>query len=484
MRKFTFVLLICIYGNLFGQAPDTLWTKTYGGNAIEEAHSVHQTTDGGYIIGGYTESFSAGQYDGYLIRTDSKGEILWTKTFGRNHEDIIRSVQQTLDDEFIIAGWTKSYGAGDNDFWLIKINSSGDTLWTRTFGGAVDDRGLFVNRTFDDGYVLTGITKSFGVGDFDVWLIKTNSSGDVLWTKTYGKNGADIGVFVQQTLDGGYFIAGYTYSVGRSEHAWLIKTDADGDTVWTKVLGSAKGGDLARSAQQTSDGGYIITGYTSSFGAGRNDVWLIKMNSFGDTLWTKTFGGAGDDYGASIKQLSDGGYIIAGSTESSGAGHSDIWLIRTDVSGDTLWTKTIGGNNNETGRSVDVTSDGGYIITGNTDSFGAGQDDIWLIKISPDVTHASIKSDHNPNSFILFQNYPNPFNPSTRIPYVIPKSDYVTLKIYDMRGREIQTLVSEFQRAGAHSVTFDANTLSSGLYFNKLQVGGELIKARKMVLVR
>ena len=203
-----------------------------------------------------------------------------------------------------------------------------------------------------------------------------------------------------------------------------------------------------------------------------------------DTLWTKTFGGTGDDYGASIKQLSDGGYIIVGSTESSGAGHSDIWLIRTDVSGDTLWTKTIGGNNNETGRSVDVTSDGGYIVAGNTDSFGAGQNDIWLIKIPPDVTHVSMKNDRNPNSFILFQNYPNPFNPSTRIPYVIPKSDYVALKIYDMRGREIQTLVSEFQRAGAHSVTFDANTLSSGLYFYKLQVGSELIKARKMLLIR
>ncbi len=334
--------------------------------------------------------------DVYLIKTDAGGDTLWTRTYGGSDADGGYSVQQTSDGGYIIAGATYSFGAGDYDVYLIKTDASGDTLWERTYGGTDYDIGFSVQQTSDGGYIIAGATSPFSAGTQDVYLIKTDASGDTLWTRTYGGPGDDMGVSVQQTSDGGYIIAGTTNSFGAGEgDVYLIKTDASGDTLWTRTYGGTAY-DAAFSVQQTSDGGYIITGQTFSFGAGffQDDVYLIKTDASGDTLWTKTYGGKSSDSGSSVQQTSDGGYIIAGMTEHFIAAilqlirgdvdfdvtNYDVYLIKTDAGGDALWTRTYGGTILDEGVSVQQTSDGGYIIAGSTNSFGAGGDDFYLIK--------------------------------------------------------------------------------------------------------
>ncbi len=455
-RLFTTVSLILLMTVLsLAQAPDTLWTKIIGGSYADEGLSVQQTTDGGFIITGSTTSFGAGGYDVWLIKTDASGDTIWTKTFGGSYFDKGWSVQQTTDGGYIITGYTESFGAGSSDIWLIKTDATGDTLWTKTFGGSYTDEGSSVQQTTDGGYILTGYIYSFSTFSSDIWIIKTDSVGDTLWTKTFGGADFDEGNSIQQTSDGGYVIIGNTRSFGAGiSDIWLIKTDASGDTIWTKTFGGSSN-DEGYSIQQTSDGGYIITGYTESFGVSERDLWLIKTDASGDTIWTKTSGGNSFDGGYSVQQTSDGGYIITGYTYSFVTFSPNVWLIKTDALGDTLWTKSFGGSGTDFGISVRQTIDGGYIINGYTESFAAGESDLWMIKTKPDISEIETNTDLSISDFYLSQNYPNPFNPSTKISWQVPVDSWQSLKIYDVLGNEIATLVNEYKPAGSYEVEWE-----------------------------
>jgi hypothetical protein len=245
------------------------------------AYSIARNSDGGFVVAGVTYSFGSGRPNVYVLRTDSVGDTLWTRAYGGANEDYAFSARQAVDSGFIICGTTYSFGAGQSDVYLIKTNAAGDTQWTRTYGGAEHEHGHSVSQTADSGYVICGTTYSYGAGGADIWLIRTNANGDTLWTRTFG-----------------------------------------GDTA-----------DLGHSVAQTADHGFILCGQTASFGAGDYDAWLIKTDSIGDTLWTRTFGGGSDDVGYSVQPTNDGGFVVAGMTKSLGAGGADFYLIKTDASG-------------------------------------------------------------------------------------------------------------------------------------------------------
>ncbi|MCK4576351.1 hypothetical protein KAU34_08080, partial [candidate division WOR-3 bacterium] len=282
----TGVVMLILVANLFSQGPDTLWTRTYGGEHDDCAYSIQETSDGGYIIAGWTRSFGAGNSDVYLIKTYANGDTMWTKTYGGEYDDVGYSVQETSDGGFIVAGYIGS------SVYLIKTDSNGNLLWSEWYGGSDYDYGYSVQETSDNGYIIAGRISSFSAGGFDVYLIKTDSLGNTLWSKIYGGICWDAGHSVKETSDGGYIIAGCTMLDGEGWDVYLIKTYADGDTIWTKTYGGANW-DVGYSVQETSDGGYIVAGLTESFGAGSFDIYLLKIDSLGNTLWTRTHGDVG-----------------------------------------------------------------------------------------------------------------------------------------------------------------------------------------------
>jgi len=350
-------LLLALTNVIYAEtAPEEAWSKTFGGTRMDVARSVQQTSAGGYILTGYTKSYGAGDDDFWLVKTDSEGNKEWDKTFGGTCRDRAYSIQQTSDGGYILAGHTGSYGAGDDDFWLVKTDSEGNKKWDKTFGGTSEDRAYSIQQTFDGGYIFAGHTESYGAGDCDFWLVKTDSEGNKEWDKTFGGTRRDSAYSIQQTSDGGYILAGHTESYGAGyRDLWLVKTDSEGKKEWDKTFGGTSE-DRASSVEQTSDGGYILAGSTWSYNASFDDFWFVKTDSKGNKEWDKIFWGPSNDGASSVKQTSDGGYILAGG--------NGFRIIKTDSEGNKEWNKTFGEPNNAAALSVQLTSDGGYIFAG------------------------------------------------------------------------------------------------------------------------
>jgi hypothetical protein len=490
--------------------------------------TVSQTSDGGYIISGTTDNFGAGNTDLYLIKTNENGDTLWTRTFGGSGDDFGYCVKQINGGGYLMTGVSYDFGFGAGDVYLIRLDINGDTLWTKTYGGTQEDCGISILESSDDsGFVIAGYTWSFGAGAEDYYLIKIDGNGNILWTKSYGGDQIDNLLSADRTSDGGYILIGDTYSFGTNSDrdVYLVKTNSIGDTLWTRIY-SGIGNDDAWSVKQTPDGGYIIAGGTNSFDAsGFYDFFLIKTDSLGDTLWAKTYGGANDDYAESLEITSDGGYIIIGKTDSYGAGANDIYLIKTNVNGDILWTKTYGGLYDDVGNSVKQTDDGGYIITGSTESFGSGIYDIYLIKTDSSgnsgcnqsntatvVGHAPFNIKRPPtivssggvalsphtianrgsdetsicttagiteiknNNYLLLS--PNPFTTTTTLT-LQGTCHNPSLFIYNLLGQEVRSIP-----IGSNTqLTINRDHLASGMYFYKLiDENKEVIGIGKMIV--
>ena len=363
--------------------PEIEWAKTYGGPGPDQTSYGQQTSDGGYIIIGTSWSGGAEHGDIWVVKTDSNGNMEWNKTFGGVKAYVGNWIQQTSDGGYIILGSVASFFIPlpiNVDIWLIKIDSEGNKEWDKTFGKKLRwEGGECVQQTSDGGYIILG---NIGFSYSGVLLIKTDNNGNKLWEKTFGGTKYSGGYSIQQTSDGGYIIVGeksfqnYKYS-----YVWLIKTDSFGVLEYERTFGNK--GDLngGYSIQKTSDGGYIIGGCTTSGNINdKYDSLLIKIDSNGMIEWENSFGGIGWDYCLSVQQTNDGGYILCGSTDSYGA-DNDIWVVKTDSAGNKLWHKILGGDNYDKACSIQQTSDGGYIVVGETLSFGSGFTDFWLIKL-------------------------------------------------------------------------------------------------------
>ena len=316
-------------------SPSPHFCKAIGGPENEWGESLIQTADGGYAIAGTTTSFGAGEWDVYVVKLDANGNLQWTKTIGGKNWEEGKSLIQTSDGGYAIAGYTNSFGAGYADVYVVKLDANGNLQWTKTIGGPGDEIGKSLIQTSDGGYAIAGETKSFGAGRRDVYVVKLDANGNLQWTKTIGGKNDDAGISLIQTSDGGYAIASITESFGAGgADVYVVKLDANGNLQWTKTIGGPES-EIGSSLIQTSNGGYAIAGYTQSFGAGSGDVYVVKLDANGNLQWTKTISAKNKNYSkSSLIQTSDGGYAIAGKTESFGAGGDDVYVVKLDRNGD------------------------------------------------------------------------------------------------------------------------------------------------------
>jgi len=410
------------YGNSILLPIRTDWQISLGGSASDETHSIQKTTDGGYIIVGHSHSndedvtVNHGQSDYWIVKLTSAGELDWQKSLGGSDYERAYSIQQTIDGGYIVAGYSASNDGdvtvnyGQNDYWIVKLTSAGELDWQKALGGSYGDQANSIQQTTDGGYIIAGYSSSDdgdvseNHGQDDYWIVKLTSAGDIDWQKSFGGSSIDRAYCINQTTEGGYIIAGTTFSNNGDvsmNHGyidyWIVKLTSAGDIVWQKSLGGSDY-DYAYSIQQTIDEGYIVAGYTKSNDGdvtgnhGYGDYWIVKLTSAGDIDWQKSFGGSDFDLANSIQQTTDGGYIIAGYSDSDDGdvsenlGGNDYWLVKTTSTGELDWQISLGGSDHDRTFCIHQTTDGRYIIAGYSDSKDGdvsgnhGNRDFWIVK--------------------------------------------------------------------------------------------------------
>jgi len=409
-------------------APQVKWQICLGGADVDSARSIQQTGDGGFIVAGRTSSSDGdmsknhGYYDALVVKLNASGAVEWQKCLGGSGNDYAYSIQQTGDGGYIVAGETWSNDGdvseykGDGDAWVVKLNALGAIEWQKCLGGSEYDRAYSIQQTGDGGYIVAGETWSNDgvvsgyIGGGDAWVVKLDSSGAIVWQKCLGGTSWDYANSVQQTRDGGYIVAGVTYSSDRDVSgykdygdAWVVKLSASSAIEWQKCLGGSHW-DSARSVRQTSDAGYIVAGYTESSDRdvsgykGDGDAWVIKLNASGAIEWQKCLGGSDWDCANSVRQTGDGGYIVAGDTCSNDGdvsgflGNADAWVVKLDRYGGIEWQKCLGGSGWDYADSTQQTGDDGYIVAGYTNSNDGdvteykGGGDAWVVKLDSPPT--------------------------------------------------------------------------------------------------
>lgn len=350
----------------------------------DKGRCIQQTQDGGYIVGGSTTGFGAENVDFFLLKFSQAGAPEWMKKIGIGWIDSVYSIQQTQDSGYmIIAAYYSATPPAGWEILLSKFSQAWEHMWSRKIGGGASDVCYSFLETADGGYIITGYTRSYGAGSSDIFLLKFSSAGTLEWKRTIGGSGEDKGYLVHQTEDGGYMVVGCTKSFW--EYSWnilLSKFSSMGTPCWTRIFGGP-GNDYVCSARSTLDGGYIVTGWTDGFGAGEKDILLSKFSPEGMCEWTTIMGGTGTDIGYSVQQTQDGGYIVIGTTNSFGPANYNVILSKFSETGIHEWTRMLGEEGSDVGYSVQQTQDNGYIITGWTDSFTPDTPQVLLSKFSP-----------------------------------------------------------------------------------------------------
>ena len=411
--------------------------KLLGGTAQDQNPFIQKTADGGYILAGRSTSSKSGNVSGtnhgsgdyWIVKLDVNGIIVWDKLLGGNNDESAFGIQQITDGGYIIAGGSASSANGNvsnvnhggSDIWIVLLDQYGNIDNNRLLGGNADESAKSIQQTSDGGLIIAGYSTSSLNGDvtgvnhgfIDVWVVRSDFNGDIVWDKLLGGNNDEEALSIQQTTDGGYIIAGYSFSsangnVTATNHGsndyWIVKLDAAGNISWNKLLGGTAS-EYATSIQQTADGGYVVAGYSQSSANGNvtgvnhglKDYWIVKLDAAGNITWNKLLGGSNDDVAYSIQQTTDGGYIMAGSSRSSangdvtGTNHglNDYWIVKLDAGGNITWNKLIGGTNDDIANSIQKCADGSYIIAGYTGSSATGDitganhglTDYWVIRL-------------------------------------------------------------------------------------------------------
>lgn len=507
-------LLLCLTAILaltvvYGQ---TTFQRGYGGSNSDFGTCVRQAPDHGYFLAG--QIYPAGLF---LMKTNKNGDTTWTKNFGAGiYTDWSESLHVNPDGSCIVTGYTNT--SGNNNVFLSKVDSVGTIAWTRSFGGTKADFGTSATSANNGGYAIIGNTASFGAGGTDIYLVRTSSQGFLLWTKTYGNSNGDYGYGIKQTADGGYIISAQSnYAVS------LIKTDSIGDTTWTKKYNAAGGLDMGWSIIQTTDGGYVLGGTVVDTTGGANEMWLMKTDSNGTPLWSKSYGELGvNDECYSVWLTDDGGFALTGRYVND---FRDVFLVKTDANGDTLWTKIYGNFgtfSGDLGISVQQTADKGYIIAGEgiaqlteiylikTDSLGnsgCNQMNPHVIVNSHPLTvssnpvnissggtlilpttitasgceattlclSAGVNMDDRRNQTNIF---PNPFSTQT----TFQTEQYLTnasLTIWNSIGHTVR----QISNLTGQTIPFHRGNLPSGLYFVLLTEDNKTIGVDKLVII-
>lgn len=451
-------LMLPMYFIWAQQAPGIEWEKSLGGSNVDQAYSIVNTSDGGSVIAGRSNSTDGdvsdlnGGFDYWVVKLNASGNIIWQKTFGGTGTDAANSIIQTSDGGYAVAGSSNS-GNGDitapqggNDYWIIKLDANGNIVWQKSYGGNGSDEAQSIIQTSDGGYLVVGNSDSQSGnitnpnGGVDYWIIKLDTNGNLVWQKSYGGTGADYAYSTVQSADGNYLVAGYTNSQDGdvslpkgSDDYWVIKIDTLGNLLWEKSYGGAAE-DYAFSIVNTNDGGFAVTGVSNSTDGnittniGNFDVWVIKSDSLGNIVWQKNYGGTADEYGVltktNIKQLVDGSLSIVGVTASNNGdlqynnGLTDIFVFNVSSSNGTInWSRVLGGSASESGQAIAQTADGKLLVSGFSNSQNIditnpkGNWDMWVVKLGEPIeidsltvsTVNNVSSDIYPEQSIQLQ---------------------------------------------------------------------------------
>ncbi|MFT3796674.1 T9SS type A sorting domain-containing protein [Flavobacterium sp.] len=501
-KKLLLFPVLLLQLSLFAQAPAIEWQKSFGGSDYEYGYKIRQAADGGYIMIGSTVStdgdvsFHHGGTDCWVVKLDYSGALEWEKTYGGSGYDLILSIEQTSDGGYILAGFTNStdgdittVNKGSYDLWVVKIDGLGTIQWQNTYGGSSADQAESISPTDDGGYIIAGTTYSNNGdvsgnhGATDAWILKLNSTGAIAWQRTLGGGGNDNGYRIKPTADGGYIYTGISSNNGNDY--FIVKLNSAGVSEWQRLLGGS-GFDWSSDITQTADGGYIVCGDTDSTNLdvignhGATDAWVVKLNADGTTQWKKTYGGTSTDRANSIQQTADGGYILAGYTSSNDGdvtsnhpGDLEYWVWKIDAAGILQWQKTLGGQGPEVGYSACQTTDGGYVAFGWTYASDGdvtennGIQDYWVVKLSPESLSAvAFASD-------ALQIIPNPVQSVLEIKYLANLAiDRVV--IMDASGKKI------IEQPQPESNTINVENWTSGMYI--LQAFSGEIKYQQKII--
>ncbi len=470
--------------------------RIFGGPNADGASSVRITEDGGYLLAGSTIRVDQEYHDAILVKLDVYGQIEWSQWYGEEEwsEGFSRAILARDGGYICVGSHTHSQVKDEPNVWVVKTDDQGKLLWQRSFGRTPfkPDDGSDIIYASDGGYIIAG--RSTTAQDENAYILKIDVNGNLLWDKVYGGTAGENAATIIATPDGGYVFLGSTSSYktgGAGDYDfYLVKIDASGNMVWQKNYGGSdwdRGGSIIAAV----DGGYLLSGWTSSpeFGAVARDILLIKIDDNGNKQWQKLYGWEHHDYASEVIAPSEGGYLIVGSSERyydapMETWQPDLYIIKIDVKGNEQWSKLYGGLKGEGASGVRQTSDGGYIISGSTGSYSRDSD-IYMLKLDQGGGFTRVVDRHRnaPEGFHLSQNYPNPFNNQTNIRYNLDKKSNIEIGIYNVHGQIVRRLVHDQQSEGSYIIHFDAEDLPSGLYLYQIKTD-EFSETKRMMLLK